>query len=672
MPNEEGSVDKTTDGLTPELRRQLSELENIFGAALAKHEAGHLEEAKPLYEAVLRILPRHSDSLHLYGTLLHQQNLNQEAESFLRQAILLSPGIASYYNHLGSVFRALGNLDRALLAFQIAVKIRPNNPEAFLNLAITFEDKQHPEAALEAARLASWLTPDDANCRLRLGVLLQKLGSMDEALRELLVAQTMSPLVTETYLHLAIVYRALENNIKTLISAQRGIILSPGTREVYPHLSGSINENLEGFDCLSWASRAIYLKPLDSKLWSNLAAEYNLVFQFKESVDKARRAIILDPTEDLAYNNLGVGLYQICKYSDAVRFARSGHIAFPYLAELEFVLSQSAFAIRDYDLAWHHWPSRYRLEEAPQRVGLPPKRWDGKLISEDHLLLCSEQGIGDEIMFLSCLPDLLETIEDVTLECETRWHSIFKRTFPSITLVSRQVYGNEVGNAVYDYRDLVKRGDYKYYAFHGDLPAIFRRDLDKQAPRGGYLKVDDKEANYWSQRLSSFRHLPVIGICWRSGLDLTRKRSFYYPDVLELFSQLPYNDCVLVSLQYGEYREEIESVRSQLGVVVHDFPELDQTHELDRVAALMSCLDLAIAPSTTVCHLACAVGIPTIGMDKSNFDCINQRDPLFSNLLPVMDGTDSVNTSLAAKRTSQALSFFLRHRKLPIVAPGNS
>ena len=59
-------------------------------------------------------------------------------------------------------------------------------------------------------------------------------------------------------------------------------------------------------------------------------------------------------------------------------------------------------------------------------------------------------------------------------------------------------------------------------------------------------------------------------------------------------------------------------------------------------------------------------------MDKSYFDCIKQRDPLFSNLLPVMDGTDSVNTSLAAKRTSQALNFFISHSKLPIAAPGNS
>ena len=63
--------------ITPLQQTQLRELKHCFTAALRLHETGRLDEAKPLYEGVSRIVPRHGDALHLYGTLLYQQSLKR-------------------------------------------------------------------------------------------------------------------------------------------------------------------------------------------------------------------------------------------------------------------------------------------------------------------------------------------------------------------------------------------------------------------------------------------------------------------------------------------------------------------------------------------------------------------------------------------------------------------
>ena len=218
------------------------------------------------------------------------------------------------------------------------------------------------------------------------------------------------------------------------------------------------------------------------------------------------------------------------------------------------------------------------------------------------------------------------------MECDPRWQAIIERSFPAISTVPRQVRANWQNLPVYDYTDLVRERGFGAYVLSGDLPALYRNDVTKEPPRSGYLTADTEDAAYWRDRLEGFGRRPIVGLCWRSGLFLTRQRSLHYPDVVDLIAGFPHQECTLVSLQYGESAEDIERVRAELGVIIHDFPDLDQTQELDRVAALISGLDLVISPSTTVCQLACAIGIPTIRMDKSNFLCVNERDPLFLNL----------------------------------------
>ena len=60
-------------------------------------------------------------------------------------------------------------------------------------------------------------------------------------------------------------------------------------------------------------------------------------------------------------------------------------------------------------------------------------RWNGTPLRGRSILLLAEQGIGDQVMFASCLPDILQQAANCFVECDARLVPLFARSFPQIT-----------------------------------------------------------------------------------------------------------------------------------------------------------------------------------------------------------------------------------------------
>ena len=59
-------------------------------------------------------------------------------------------------------------------------------------------------------------------------------------------------------------------------------------------------------------------------------------------------------------------------------------------------------------------------------------------LKNKKILVWSEQGIGDEIMFANTLPELVENSASVLLECSERLVPIFRRSFEGMHVFSRE------------------------------------------------------------------------------------------------------------------------------------------------------------------------------------------------------------------------------------------
>jgi capsular polysaccharide export protein len=131
-----------------------------------------------------------------------------------------------------------------------------------------------------------------------------------------------------------------------------------------------------------------------------------------------------------------------------------------------------------------------------------------------------------------------------------------------------------------------------------------------------YLKADPDKVAEWRARLARWTDKPLVGLSWRSSLA-TSGRNEHYLSVEQLAPLFELDHVRFVNLQYDDCTDELAWLEQRFPGRILNFPDLDQFNDLDGVAALMNCVDLIVAPATTVVELAGALGCPTLLLSNS-------------------------------------------------------
>ena len=119
----------------------------------------------------------------------------------------------------------------------------------------------------------------------------------------------------------------------------------------------------------------------------------------------------------------------------------------------------------------------------------------------------------------------------------------------------------------------------------------------------------------------------------------------------------------LISLQYGRNDREL-AAKSKNTAKLETIPDLDQVEDLEGVAALISSLDLVISASTTVLHLACALGVKTISTYYPNFRSTRGADPMFENCYPMLDANEVFCSRKVSERIGNSVREYLSSGKV--------
>ncbi len=123
----------------------------------------------------------------------------------------------------------------------------------------------------------------------------------------------------------------------------------------------------------------------------------------------------------------------------------------------------------------------------------------------------------------------------------------------------------------------------------------------------GYLVADETRTPALRQRLDDGR--TVIGLSWVSKAPIGgAQKSARLADFAALLRS---PGCRFVDLQYGDTRAERDAVERELGIRVERLADIDNTNDLDGLAALMGACDAVVTVSNTTAHLAGALGRPT-------------------------------------------------------------
>lgn len=253
-------------------------------------------------------------------------------------------------------------------------------------------------------------------------------------------------------------------------------------------------------------------------------------------------------------------------------------------------------AMRDFG-AWDDYEARWRLplfqarsggvvkRDLVPRLTLKPSQDD---LAGQRVLLLGEQGIGDQVMFASLIPDLAQVADAVTCVCDDRLAALFTASFPGMSFA-----GPKTARVSLDSID-------RFVAM-GSLGGAFR-PTEASFPGRPYLAPRPEVRARWAARLGPRSRPLRVGLSWRGGLPTTR-RSTRSLDWAQLAPILGLADCEFVSLQYGEVAAELAAapvpIRAFAPAEIDDFEDL---------AALAAEMDVVVSVQTSLVHLCGAIG----------------------------------------------------------------
>ncbi len=318
------------------------------------------------------------------------------------------------------------------------------------------------------------------------------------------------------------------------------------------------------------------------------------------------KAIELSPHSEIALLNMGTLLRNyFAEYDDAVKYFDRVLTTDPVNAEARAKKAEIKLAKGEFSEGWkeYHWVVSARSSTEQKSVRLIPfPKWDGTSLQDKRLLITADQGIGDEIMFASCLQDVAEQAKQVVVECDSRLVPLYRRSFPEIGIIPRYKTKNFYWNK--------GLGNFDFRIPVSGLPGFYRNSENAFPPENGYLQVDKNLADNWREKLHRLKGAINIGISWQGGFDARDSKARSIP--LRYWKNLFRNQNITyINLQYGDHQEEIDRFNNQAGSQLHCLEGIDPLVELDNFSALISVLDLVISIDNSTVHIAGAVGTRT-------------------------------------------------------------
>jgi Flp pilus assembly protein TadD len=338
----------------------------------------------------------------------------------------------------------------------------------------------------------------------------------------------------------------------------------------------------------------------DPGLWAALGATEQRLGRLERARQAFERALALSPRDPEAHSNLAIVLGNLGRFEEAIDRLDAALELEPESDRLHGHRAHVLLAAGRLSEGWDEWERAWvpGLRGNARPLGVP--RWTrGDL--DSRVLVYPEQGVGDELMFASCYPDLIEAASEVVIECDPRLRPLFARSF-----TGAQVRATSVGSSRPD-----GANDYKRVIAAGSLPTIFRRTIRDFPRRLAFLSADHERIEEWRQQLESIGSAATVGIAWRSG-DMSAERRLEYTSLSEWNVLFSIPNVTWVNLQYDGCEAELGHAERRFGVRILRWSSLDLKNNLDGTAALMSALDLVISPRTAVAMLSGALGIETL------------------------------------------------------------
>lgn len=650
-----GRLDAAVDSLSKATSLDRRDARYQHDLANALMEQGKVDRAISSYRRALRTDESLAEAHNDLGTAYFEKRWYTEAEECFRRAIELKPEHHIAHANLGAALRAQGRLVDSRRAFQrgLLLKLRAALPRALRwrvrgdaekraaapaakadeadlrSISDALSNGNVAEASARAAELAARF-PQDPDVLHVQAATLEDARRYAEGLAKIDAAIAQNPHRSEFQATRARLLVRLNRHDEAIGAAERALKLEPGSAEVFAKVAGIFHLWRDDL-AVQAGTRAIELNPQLAVAHGNLAAALWTQGRLEQAERHARESVRLKPKQLSFRANLALILKDLGRIDEARALYRQivseapqhgklaadmGTLAVECDGDLDAAREwlRKAQALSDnprpflagaivellagrFDAAWPLYEYRKQVPDQRYQHELFARypSWRGEDLGSGRLLVYGEQGLGDEVMFASMFRDLEKRVPNLTLLCDMRLGSLFRRSFPRFEVIAepreRQA---SVIDEIKDVRGVVAAGSLGQY---------FRRHHE-DFPRERYLLADPERTSEWRARLARLGSGTKIGLSWIGGHQSTgRSRRSLSLEQLRPVLEIP--GVTWISLQYTDCAAEIAAMAAA-GIEVHQFPGV--TNDMDDLASLIEALDFVVSVCNTTVHIAGATG----------------------------------------------------------------
>lgn len=484
----------------------------------------------------------------------------RKAGQLCLKAIEAAPDFGLAYQAMAMSLERLGRLSAALSCYEEAYKRDPGNPDLYLNLG-----------------LVAW-----------------KLNMLE---------------VAEKFLRL---------HNKMAADAQAGVA----------NLAGLLRDRQKYEDSVELLRSAIYADPENADLWNSLGTTLLDSGEPEQALTFYQEALRLDPNYARAHHNIAFAHDLLGDLDQAISHFRTALSLNPSAVDkvtMEHGLSMALLGRGELEEGWALYERRlHSLYIKRVEFVIQTPRWsaaDPEEVRGKRLLLCGEQGLGDEVMHATALEEAFELVGPdgaVGLVCERRLVNLFKRSFPKLDFVGRHATIFKEGVQIRSLLDAEPSFKPDLWAPLGSLQRALRPTPDSfpGAEAHSHLTPDPERIDAIRAQLADLPDGLRVGFSWKSKLMTGSRTKYFSPfEMWKPVLQTP--GCTFVSLQYGDVDEELAGCARDFGVTIHQIEGLDLMDDLEGVAILASLTDVNIGQVNTSLALGAACGGESLVLSPS-------------------------------------------------------
>ena len=205
--------------------------------ALIFCQKGQLNEARNIYQKLIKVIPTNDQMLANFGTIELQMGNVEYATELLDRSVLINPNQPNVLNNLGNYYLDNGDFQKSIKYFDRALSLGSENSNIFYNKGRAMTSINNMDGAINCYKQAIKINPENKAAHLNLGFLFNLTKNFDEAIHEYNVAIDLDENFWDAIFNRAVTFSNQGNHEKAIEDFNAAIELDPENYRAHLNLA---------------------------------------------------------------------------------------------------------------------------------------------------------------------------------------------------------------------------------------------------------------------------------------------------------------------------------------------------------------------------------------------------------------------------------------------------